>query len=146
LPRGMPPWRAFSPIFRGRKIGSGGPGGEAPPSGGPGAARPQARLAETISSHPPATAGKNRQAGRRPARQKGGEAAHPRPRQRTTDTHPPAAVLGKVGRAAPKRVPRPPDRRAGGLPQAQNRLQRLFTPADKLAGLHIDLKIVVLAV
>ena len=38
----------------------------------------------------------NRQAGRRPARQKGGEAAHPRPWQRTTGSRPPASAGKKT--------------------------------------------------
>ena len=61
---------------------------------------------------------RNRQAGRRPARQKGGAAAHLRSRQGTTDPHPPAAASAKRLEGAERPRLREAGRRLQKIPLA----------------------------
>ena len=126
--------------YREVRRSAGGGGGFPPPGflgtlshrksspGGPGAARPRLR-----------------QAGRRPARQKGGVAAHPRPRQRTTGSRPPACAFAKrlEGAERPRKggVGESPhiNRQAGRRPARQRRRSRLSPSAGHGAQKPLNL-------
>ena len=83
IAKGDAPLASFLPYLSRSKDRVGGFGGRSAPVGRGRRRRPIGPSRRDRRSPPARVSGQKRQAGRRPAREKGGKAAHPRPRQRT---------------------------------------------------------------